>query len=200
MTKQTKAIDILMEARDCIFCVSSGIYFDSRSRRRIFWEDRNMSASKSKPKTRKATAKPVDPIFAAIAEHKAISQELWGRLYYALNEAEDEACKTHGRRTSYIWRRNCDVHFELASAERAGNEWDQRTGIAPLRAQYERGKLAEDRAKRHLARTNPTTPAGAGALVAYILRDLEDVELEGWHSAALKTAAASLARMNREAA
>jgi hypothetical protein len=51
-----------------------------------------------------------------------------------------------------------------------------------------------------MARTKPMTPAGAGALVAYIQRDLEDVALEGWHSAALKTVAASLARMNREAA
>jgi hypothetical protein len=135
----------------------------------------------TKPKTRKAPA--ADPIFAAIDEHKAISKELWGRLYYALTEAEDEACITHGMRPS-----------------RSGDEWDQRTGVKPLREQYERAQLAEDRAKRHLARTKPTTPAGAGALVAYIQRDLEDVELEDWHSAALKTVAVSLARMNREAA
>jgi hypothetical protein len=183
----------------------------------------------TKPKTRKAPAKraAVDPIFTAIAEHKAISKELWGRLYWALDEAEDEAHKTHGMRPSCIWWRNCDVYFErldsrreeflrepgvdpkqieqeyqdakarLATAER---EWDQCTGVKPLREQYERAQLAEDRAKRHLARTKPTTPAGAGALVAYIQRDLEDVALEGWHSAALKTVAASLARMNREAA
>jgi hypothetical protein len=139
-----------------------------------------MNASKAKPNTRKAPAD--DPIFAAIAEHKAISKELWSRLYYALNDAEDKAHETHGMRPS-----------------RSGDEWDQRTGIAPLREQYERGKLAEDRAKRHLARTKPTTPAGAGALVAYIQRDLEDVALEDWHSAALKTVAVSLARMNKGA-
>jgi hypothetical protein len=188
-----------------------------------------MTTTRKSPAAKTATA--IDPIFAAIAEHKAISKELWGHLYDALNEAEDEARKTHGMRPSCIWWRNCDVYFErhldsrreeflrepgadtkqieqeyqdakarLATAERAGDEWDQRTGVKPLREQYERAKLAEDRAKKHLARTKPTTPAGAGALVAYIQRDLEDVALEGWHSAALKTVAASLARMNREAA
>jgi hypothetical protein len=180
-------------------------------------------------KTRKAPA--ADPIFAAIAEHKAISKELWDRLYWALDKAELEARKTHGDRpesriklrdrdtenqeglvywreeflrkpgaeTKQIEQEYQDAKARLATAERAGDEWDQRTGIAPLREQYERGKLAEDRAKRHLARTKPTTPAGAGALVAYIQRDLEDVALEGWHSAALKTIAAALAQMNREA-
>jgi hypothetical protein len=187
----------------------------------------------TKPKTRKAAvvAADIDPIFAAIAEHKAISKELWGRLYDALNEAEDEARKTHGMRPSCIWWRNCDVFSDgyldyrreeflrepgadpkqieeeyqdaaasLAAAKHAGVEWDKRAGITLVRKQYERGKLAEDRAKRHLARTKPTTPAGAGALVAYIQSDLEDVELEGWHSAALKTVATALARMNKDAA
>jgi hypothetical protein len=160
------------------------------------------------------------------------SKELWDRLYWALDEAELEARKTHGDRpeSRIKWRDRdtenqeglvycrekflsepdadpkqvekeyMDAKARLAAAECAGAEWDQRANIAPLREQYERGKLAEDRAKKHLARTKPTTPAGAGALVAYIQRDLEDVALEGWHSAALKTVAASLARMNREAA
>ena len=184
----------------------------------------------TKTKTRKAPA--ADPIFAAIAEHKAISKELWGRLYCALNEAEDEARKTHGDRPkSWIkwrdrdtenqeglvyWREKflskpdadpkqvekeyMDAKARLAAAEFAGAEWDQRANIAPLREQYERAERAQERATMRMARTKPTTPAGAAALVSYVRRDLEDVELEGWHSTALKTVATALARMSGEAA
>jgi hypothetical protein len=185
--------------------------------------------TKPKTRKAPANRAAIDPAFAAIAEHKARQKE-WLRLHDELENAEHAARKTHGSRPeSYIrWRGSAaghedidscreaflgwpnadpekiekeylDAKARLATAERAGNEWDQRTGIAPLREQYERGKLAEYRAKRHLARTKPTTPAGAGALVAYIQRDLEDA-LEDWHWVALKTVAASLARMNREAA
>jgi hypothetical protein len=149
---------------------------ETRERERIGGTQMTM-----KPKTRKAA----DPIFAAIAEHKAISKELWGRLYDALDEAEGEARKTHGMRPS---------------CERSGDEWDQRAGIAPLREQYERANHAEIRLAMRMARTKPTTPAGAAALIAYVVRDLEDVALEDWHSAALKTVAVCLAQMTREVA
>jgi hypothetical protein len=51
----------------------------------------------TKPKTRKAAANVADPIFAAIAEHKAKEKE-WLRLSAVLDAAEGEACKTHGKR------------------------------------------------------------------------------------------------------
>jgi hypothetical protein len=56
----------------------------------------------TKPKSRKA---PADPVFAAIAEHKAL-QKKWHRLYSKLDEAEFQARETHGGRPSplIVWR------------------------------------------------------------------------------------------------
>jgi hypothetical protein len=46
-----------------------------------------------------------------------------------------------------------------------------------------------------MARTKPTTPAGAAALIAYTRRDLMDAPVPDWPMVALKTAASALARM-----
>ncbi len=184
------------------------------------------------PKTRKTPAAvAIDPIFAAIAEHKAREKE-WFHLYRKLDNAEDKAKKTHGIRpwSLIAWRNYSaiggpeidqrrewflkepgadpkqiekeyqDAKAREIAAERAGVEWDKRAGITLVREQYERGKLAEERAAMKMARTKPTTPAGAGALVAYILRDIKDHLPTNWSGAALKTVAFSLAQMNREAA
>jgi hypothetical protein len=77
-----------------------------------------VSKKPEKPKTRKAPAAkpaapkngtkataPVDPIFALIDAHRARTKE-WVRLYYKLDEAEFEAAKTHGKRSSSLieWR------------------------------------------------------------------------------------------------
>jgi hypothetical protein len=183
----------------------------------------------TKPKTRKA---PPDPIFAAIAEHKALRKE-WHRLNEKLDNAEGRASETHGcRPKSLIWWGDHDVFFEdhldsrrekflsepgadreqvekeyldakarLAAAERAGVEWDHRAGIAPLREQNERVNAAERRAATRLARTKPTTVAGAAVLLTYVVR-LERVYggFEGWEIHALRTAAAALTRIGAEAA
>jgi hypothetical protein len=53
----------------------------------------------TKPETRKAPAAEPDPIFALIAEHKALEKE-WLRLVNELDEAKHEAEKTHGEQPS----------------------------------------------------------------------------------------------------
>jgi hypothetical protein len=84
----------------------------------------------------------------------------------------------------------------LTAAERAGVEWDHRAGIAPLRKQYEHAKATEGRAAMRMARTKPTTLAGAAALIAYTRRELIDIADSAWPVVALKTAASALARMD----
>jgi hypothetical protein len=51
----------------------------------------------TRPKTRKAPSRAIDPVFAAIAEHKARAKE-WGRLSSKLDNAQLQAAKTHGHR------------------------------------------------------------------------------------------------------
>jgi hypothetical protein len=61
----------------------------------------------AKPKARKAPAAPVDPVFAAIAEHRARTK-VWLRLYGKLDEAQLQARETHGARPWELiaWRDN----------------------------------------------------------------------------------------------
>jgi hypothetical protein len=137
----------------------------------------------TKPKTRKepASAPAIDPVFAAIAEHKARAKE-WGRLSSKLDEAWLEARKTHG--------------------ERAGIEWGHRVGIAPLLEQSSRADTAKNRAVMRMARVKPTTQAGAAAMVDHARRELEtpsDGYYGDWVTTALKTAASALVRMSRTA-
>jgi hypothetical protein len=78
---------------------------------------------------------------------------------------------------------------------RAGIEWDNATGIAPLREQSECASDAEHTAAMTMARTKPRTPAGAGALVAYVLKDMEIGDTE-WQAIALATTVAALQSMS----
>jgi hypothetical protein len=76
----------------------------------------------------------------------------------------------------------------------AGIEWDNATGIAPLREQSDRASDVADTAATTMATTRSRTPAGAGALVAHVLKDMEIGENE-WHGIALATTAAALQSM-----
>jgi hypothetical protein len=67
-----------------------------------------------------------------------------------------------------------------------------RSGEAPLREQYERARSNEDRAAMRMARVKPTTPAGAGAMVDHVRRDIKDDLNQNWQKIALKTAADAL--------
>jgi hypothetical protein len=61
-----------------------------------------------------------------------------------------------------------------------------------LREQNERAKHAERRAGMRMARTKPTTTAGAGAMVEYTRRDIDDLGQADWQMVALKAVAAAL--------
>ena len=77
----------------------------------------------------------------------------------------------------------------------ADNEWST-SHRADLKAKTER---LEERAAGALAEIAPTTPAGAGALVAYVNADLVDGETD-WHQPALANAARALSGMAGTAA
>jgi len=64
-----------------------------------------MSKKPEKPKARKAPAAAIDPVFAAIAFHKAL-QKKCHRLNTKLDEAEIQARETHGLRPLELiaWR------------------------------------------------------------------------------------------------
>jgi hypothetical protein len=181
----------------------------------------------TKPKTRKAPTKrtAIDPVFGAIAEHKAMDKE-WSRLIDLLIEAENEARQKHGKRPGdqvkwgdhdysgvgglgdyrewllsrpdadpkQIENEYLEAKARLASLQYEGIAWDIRAGTAQLREQRDRARRACENAEVKLGRTKPTTPAGAGALVAYILKN-SDGEISLFGERALKTVASSLARM-----
>ena len=89
-----------------------------------------------------------------------------------------------------------EAEYQAAQAreiagERAGAEWDKRTGITALRREEDLARRARRRAALRVARTKPTTPAGVAALITYILKDIgPDGEFQGW-GPGLKTAAAA---------
>jgi hypothetical protein len=83
--------------------------------------------------------------------------------------------------------------LRLRAAEAAADEWDKRTGVAPLREKLEQAQDALEDAAMRLAKTQPTTAAGASALLAYVSRDIGDEFPCDWHKVALKTVAKSLA-------
>jgi hypothetical protein len=162
-----------------------------------------------------AAAVAPDPIFAAIAAHKALSKKV-DQLYDKIDLAESEASKTFGRRpfelsgwTDREWRlqqpgadrERIEAEHQEAmrrerEAEQAAKDWDKRTGIAPLRREYEQTRRTREAAARRLSKTKATTVAGAAALVEYVRRDISpDFDIE-WHEVALKTAVTSLAQLN----
>jgi hypothetical protein len=62
-------------------------------------------------------------------------------------------------------------------------------------AERDRLEKAENRALAALSRVRPTTPPGAGALVAYIRDDLKDSDLSSWRLSALGNVARALATL-----
>ena len=92
-----------------------------------------------------------------------------------------------------------DAKARLLGTELAGKEWDERAGLANLRRDYDRANMAERRAAWKLARTKPTTAAGASAMLTYISTEpavgLFDLGETDWHETAFRTVAASLAQI-----
>jgi hypothetical protein len=94
-----------------------------------------------------------------------------------------------------IEREYLDAKAKERAQIKAGIEWDNVTGIAPLREQSDRASDAAHTAAMTMARTKPRTPAGAGALVAYVLKDMEIGDTE-WQAIALATTVAALQSMS----
>ena len=128
--------------------------------------------------TRKATAKD-DPVFAAIAEHKAVLKE-YVRCRNNSERARDQAEKKRGRSLK-------GKALFTAAAEDTKLEYDQ----------FCRAERAVDKAAMRMARTTPTTQAGAAALITHTRREMGSEEnwQQGWVTIALTTVAAALTRM-----
>jgi hypothetical protein len=110
-----------------------------------------------------------DPILAAIADHRRLWNELCASIrdFENVNELEPQ--------TDFFERQ-----------------------LAALVAERDRLEKAERRALNALSRRiTPTTPAGAGALVAYVREDMKDGEA-AWQHDALGNAARALATMTVE--
>jgi hypothetical protein len=139
----------------------------------------------TKSKTRKASAANgagVDPVFAAIAEHKALVRE-YIRCRNDSEAAREQAEKKHGRKSL-----EGKALYE-AAAEDTKLEYDQ----------FNRAANAERKVALRMARTAPTTIAGAAALIGHIRHEIKAVsdreDWDDWVPSALKTVAAALTRM-----
>ncbi len=113
-----------------------------------------------------------------------------------IDDRREEFLRQPGADRKQVEREYRYAKYCARAAVRAGLEWDKRTGVAPLRQRYERTRRAETAAGRRMAKTKPTTPAGAAALVNYVRHDIEIGEGPGWHKIALATTAAALNRMS----
>jgi hypothetical protein len=156
----------------------------------------------------KARAKEWSRLYSKLDEAQCQAQETHGprpwdliawRNYQAiggreLDDRREEFLRQPGADRKQVEKEYRDAKAREAAAERAGVEWDHRVGISPLREQYERANAAERRAAMRMARTKPTTPAGAAAMIAYTRRDIMEGKVD-WQMVALKTAAAALARI-----
>jgi len=167
----------------------------------------------------------VDPIFAAIEDHKKLFDEAT-RFSMALSEAEEAAEQKHGYRPVPLihWRnyfiggteidfrraallaepgadsKKIEKEYRAAKAscearERAGRAWDDRAGVALRREEMECAYRAARAGATHLAMLKPTTPAGTRALIAYVRADRKDY-CEEWHEVAIMTAIDALAGMS----
>jgi hypothetical protein len=139
----------------------------------------------TKPKTRNAPAAAngaeLDPVFAAIAEHKALIRES-GRLSAATRAARSRAEKKYG---------------EWIRAPNHG-EWPGEATVSPFYDRWNRAGRAASKAAMRMARIKPTTPTGAAALITHVQREIEapsDGHYGDWVTIALKTVAAALVRM-----
>jgi hypothetical protein len=126
--------------------------------------------------------------YSAIGEHE-------------IDRAREEFLMQPGADPEQIEKEYQDARRREAAAEYECIAWEQLTGVAPLREQFERAQSAEDRAASRMAHTKPTTTAGIGALITYIWNEAkDDLNSWDWSTIALKTAVVSLAQMNKEAA
>jgi hypothetical protein len=167
-----------------------------------------------------------DPIFAMIAMHKKLRAEWQQPYLQLDQAEFDAAKEHGNRPIELIqWRKHhigaseidkcretllkageidpATVEQEYLDAKAryqakitAGLAWDERTGLATLRKDVDRRTASQWHCEKRLAHTKPTTPAGAAALIQYVLDDdLVDDE-SYWHMAALRSAVAALNSMS----
>jgi hypothetical protein len=166
-----------------------------------------------------------DPIFAAIKKHKLLfdhATKIGMALSEAEDNASET--HGHRPIPLIVWRDyhiggiEIDIRRETLMAQgevdpavieeeyraakarceaikQAGRDWDERTGLASWRREVDQARQAKDASETALATTKPTTPAGAAALISYVLEDMEDYDCE-WHQVALATAADALRDMS----
>jgi hypothetical protein len=112
------------------------------------------------PKTRKALAATIDPVFAAISEHKALMRET-RRLGKSCVIERDKAEKKYGEWIGYIVR---------CRSENREDDWPGEAIISPFYHRWNRAERAESVAAMRMARTKPATISGAAAMIAHIRR------------------------------
>jgi hypothetical protein len=172
-----------------------------------------------------ASAVSADPIFAMIDRHKMLRAEWQAVYYQLDEADPAAAQEHGRRPVELIHWRNYTIgaseidtrreslldagEIDPATVEQeyldakarykaqveAGLAWDERTGLAALRKDVGRRSTAEWRYAKRLADTKPATPAGAAALIQYILDDELNDDEDYWHMTALRSAVAALNSM-----
>jgi hypothetical protein len=91
-----------------------------------------------------------------------------------------------------------DAKATLAANIRAEREWYQRTGVELLREHCECAEADEWEAGLEMAMTEPTTLAGAAAMIDYAWPEVANgaTDEDAWPLVAIKTVSAALTRMN----
>lgn len=180
-----------------------------------------MAKAKTKSKRKPLPKKATDPIYAAIAERRKrekIWGDLSSRLEVAVNKANkkhghrpwslirwrkygaiggDEIDRARrefldeGSNPKMINEEYRDAKARERAGERAEKAWDRRVGIAAQRRECDRAIAADNVVTKQMAKTRPTTPAGAAAMLAYLKKDAESGEMS-WHETAFDTLIATL--------
>jgi hypothetical protein len=142
----------------------------------------------TKPKARKTPVAKIDPVFAAIAEHKTLTLES-ARLEKSYRTARAKAEKKHGEWIEHV--RRC-----RSEGRSAPYDWPGEAIVTPFYDRWGRAGCAESVAAMRMARTKPATISGAAAMIAHIRRGAAGAsEIEDWVITALTTASAALTRL-----
>ena len=145
-----------------------------------------------------------EAIFAAHETHgKRPSPSVSWRGYGEVGEdglgrLRNQFLNEAGANPEQIEKEYQDAKATLAANIRAEREWYQRTGVEPLREQCERAESDEWEAGLEMAMTEPTTLAGAAAMIDYAWPEVVNgaTDEDAWPLVAIKTVSAALTRMN----
>ncbi len=116
---------------------------------------------------------------------------------YDLNTTRNEWIKHPAFDPKSIEREYEDIKARLRAAYYQGVAWDHRTGTKSRRESVETASFLVGRAADRLARTKPTTLAGAAALINHVQSNTPSGD---WEIAAMKMLARTLVKMEKLAA